>query len=418
MTEAASELQVYSIPAVNMTRLQEEIEKMNKRAAKLRCPPIKLTVIETYTVKKKNLALNFEYEEVYHRCTVEGEAPKLNGWTLVAVLEPQPNAEMLVREVPGQTCPKRFRQTNLRCDHCEKVRRRNAVYVLKRDDDLHKQVGKQCLADFLGHTDPESLVAGAEYLMDFAKLAKDAEDEGWGGLGKRAERVVAINEFVAVASICLRRLGWVPRSQKDTEYDYGDDSKMPTADIAWQVCTQPNEKYTKELIEKKNLVAEGRDIELAHQAVEWASKIDPMTAESTYMHDLGVCCRQASVTWKTHGFVASVVNAYNRHLMKQIAKETPKKASQHVGKEGERQTFAGLKCVGIHPYMSGPYQKTLFRFTDEHGNVLVWKASGQPDWVELNKEYNVLATVKKHDAYNSVPQTIIERVKPCQLTGS
>ena len=53
----------YRIPAINFPRLESEIEKLNKRAAKLNTEPVVLTTLETVVEKKRNDVIGFDYEE-------------------------------------------------------------------------------------------------------------------------------------------------------------------------------------------------------------------------------------------------------------------------------------------------------------------------------------------------------------------
>lgn len=402
-----TENNTYVIPAVNFVRLEEEIGKLNRRAEKLGRDPIKLTVLNKLVSKKRH-DLGFEYDDISYECVVEGESPKLEGWTLVAILEPQPNAEMLVREVPGQTCPVEYRTTDLRCDHCAAIRRRNNVYVLRHDTGTHRQVGRNCLVDFLGHESPESLLAGAEYLITFDKLVREASEEGWGG---RTETVVPLEQFVAVCSAVIRKMGWVSKSQAFESYD-DDRAPEPTASVAWRLCTMPNDKYVKQLIADKGIAVLDGDVKSANAAIDWAAGIQPEDATSAYMHDLGVTCRQHYVRWKTAGYVGSVLVAYNYHLRDELAKKSPKpdSTSEHIGSIKDRLVLEGVKITAMTPYMSGVYSKTRVEFSDANGNVLIWRASGSPEWLKVGESFTIKATVKAHDTYNGVKQTIIERV--------
>lgn len=416
----SEEPKVYKIPAVNFERLREDIEKLNRRAAKLNTGLITLNVVKSVTRKCRNELLKLDYEETIHHCTVTGETPKLAGWTLVAILEPQHNAEMLIREVPGQKCPVKYRTTDMHCDHCMTTRRRSVIYVLSKEithtsgklkhETIYKQVGKQCLSDFLGGVNPEDLVAGAEYLMDFCQMASDAEEDDWGFRG-RGQPIVPVHHFVSVVSIIIRRIGWVSRSKAHDSDEFGG-GPTPTANIAWSLCLYPNEKENKRLIDEKRLHAEDCDVTLASQAIEWAKKIDPETAYSTYMHDLGVCCRQEYVTSKTSGFVASVVNSYQRELGRRLETAAPTKPpSQYVGEIKKRQVFEGLTIMKMIN-LEGQYPSTLVKFEDGQKNVLTWKASGCPDWLKIGLIVTVKATVEKHDEYKGVKETRLKRVVP------
>lgn len=393
-------METYRIPAVNFPRLLDEIERMNKRAQKLGTDPVKLTVLDRVVEKKKNEVVGFEYEETYHLCKVEGEPPRLEGWTLVAVIEPVPNGENLIREVPGEVCPTQFRTTDMHCDQCGSHRKRTAIFVLKHDDGEHKQVGRQCIADFLGHKSPESLLNRAEYILDFARLARDAESEGWGSIN--SELVVPTTAFVTITSAVIRKLGWLPKSKAE----FGERS---TADIVWDICVNSEDPSVIRFMREKGIRAEASDEALATAAVKWATEIDPQSASNTYMHDLGVCCRQNYVDHRRTGYVASVLQAYQRHLAREAEKQSVGKTSKHVGELGKRQVFENLQVVLIYPYSIGIYPRTLVKFRDPQGNVIIWKASGVPEWPQLGASFTLKATVFRFDNYEGVAETEIQR---------
>jgi len=401
-----SESQVYRIPAINFPRLQEEIEKLNKRAKKIKTEPIVLTILETITEKKRNEIVGFDYQETYHLCVVTGEAPKLAGWTLVAVIEPVPNGENLLREVPGHVCPASFRKTNMHCDYCDSVRKRNAIFVMKHDGGEYKRVGRNCLADFLGHEHPESMLSRAEYMFTFDRLIGEAQDEGW-GFGNGVP-IVSTTEFTITASVVIRKLGWLPKSK-------AGDFEQATSDIVWDVCTRPHERSVRELIRKHDLHAEDNDVKTAEAAIKWAAAIDPDKAPNTYLYDLGVCCRQNYVDLKRRGYVASVLQAHKRMLSELQAKNSVSLRGKHLGEIDKRTKFDDVVVVMAHDYMSDFGNKTLIKFRDPQGNILIWRASGCPQWVEVGKKLNIKGTVKKHSEYEGTPQTEINRVEPLEL---
>jgi hypothetical protein len=86
--------------------------------------------------------------------------------------------------------------------------------------------------------------------------------------------------------------------------------------------------------------------------------------------------------------------------------------SQYIGTVKNRETFvATLTYVTGYDTSYGPV--TVLKFTTADGNVLVWHAKtkvtlGRSD---EGKTYSVLGTVKRHEVYNGVNQTRIERCK-------
>lgn len=91
--------------------------------------------------------------------------------------------------------------------------------------------------------------------------------------------------------------------------------------------------------------------------------------------------------------------------------EARAKASDHVGSIGERAEFDVTVefCRSIEGGQWGP--KRLIKFITPDGNVLTWFATANWAW-DLRAEMTgrIRATVKDHDNYRGVPQTIVNRV--------
>lgn len=402
---------LYKIPAINFPRLEEEIARLNKRAVKLKCEPIKLTIVRTTTEKRIDESLKFEYDFVVHECSLEGERPMLQGWSLVAVVQPVPNGEMLIREVPGCTCPDQYRTTDMRCEQCNVVRRRTAIFILHNNAQGHKQVGRNCLSDFLGGVAPEALLNRAEIFFGFDELLKQAEDATCGsrwGSGDGSP-VLPIEQYVSVVAALSRKYGYVSKAR-------ASEMKEPTSSVAWRIC-MPYAQTQQEMLAAYAISVESQDVEKARAAIAWACSLDPKNADNNYLHDLGVSCRQQFVQYKTVGYIASVLQAHNRHLLTLNPApkiEQPQPISKHLGVIGERQVFEKLLITGVFPYESGDFEKTRVHFLDEAGNVLIWRASGTPQWVAENKTVTIRATVKHHDEFRGVNQTVIERALPLE----
>jgi len=394
---------IYRVPACNVEALREQIAEMNKKAAKLGAPEIVLTQVGTEIEKRKN-ASKIEIEFVYHLFKVEGATPKLEGWTFVAVIE-QLGEENLVKIVPGENCPGLFRTTDYHCDHCNTDRRRKEVFVLRHDDGTHKQVGRNCLSDFLGGKSPEGVLAWAQIIFELDSTVRESESEGWCHGGRYSP---SIDEYLAVVAICIRRIGWISKKAAESMFP----EPMTTAYLAWRVCTDTKSRTIGELIEEKELYVEDRDLELAKAAVEWAKAL-PTDQSNDYQYNLGVACRAGIVNPSTQGIIASVISAYQRHLdrVEELnIKGREKFLDEHVGVVGQRGGFAGLTVKSMK-YFDGNYGvKTLVRFKDPEGRTLIWWASGEVEWLKEGESYDISATVKEHGAHNGYKQTVLLRV--------
>lgn len=393
---------VFDIPAYNYAALEERILKLNKRAAKLGCEPMRLTTLRDFTVEVKNFA-GVKYQEPRREIRLEGETPKFNGWSLLAVIERQMNGENLVRCVPGQTVPKRYRKTDTRCDHCKSIRQRKEVFVLGHEDGKHIQVGRQCIADFLGHVSAESLAQQATWELSLADTCREAREEGF----IRGDRFRSIHEFLATVAIVIRRLGWVSRKMIE---ERGDG--QTTSSIAWSIlCAPPSDDKMRAFVRENDLYVQDRDTELAEAALAWARKLT-VNGQSDYLYNLGVACRQEVVDYRTVGIVASAVAAYQQHLEKEEELNIRRacNTSQHVGTLKERQDFENVRVNRLRYFESEWGVRTLVTFEDEAGNVLTWWASGEQDNVKEGDLVSIRGTVTKHSEYKGVPQTELKRV--------
>lgn len=90
--------------------------------------------------------------------------------------------------------------------------------------------------------------------------------------------------------------------------------------------------------------------------------------------------------------------------------------SEHVGTVGDRITFtAKYTHVAFweNNFISWKPQTTYCHtFTDENGNVYVWKTSnGLGETLEIGDTVTVTGTIKEHGEYNEVKQTVLTRCK-------
>lgn len=397
----------YHVPAHNWEMLQGKIGEMNRRAARLGCEPITLRIVDEYEVERKRDRTKIKYKVRYFRVEATGQTPKLNGWRLMAAIEKQDTGENILRCVPGVSLPESFRTTDAHCDHCRSERRRKEVFILQHDDGHYAQVGRQCIADFLGHQSVENICGRAEWDFDLSKELDEAGDEDY--CGRRGETVVNMIEYVTAAAICVRRLGWISRSKAAELGDGECGGPQASADSAWDVCTRGDHIVT-EWIARNELYPEERDEKLAAEALAWARAL-PTQGVPDYIYNLGVACRLDYVLLKTRGIVASVISAYLREQdrIAELGYEA-KKERHHVGTVGERMGFAQVTVVRLKYFESMFGVKTLCKFEMPEGNWLVWWASGDTDWLHEGDVLDITGTVKKHSEYKDKPQTELSRV--------
>jgi hypothetical protein len=90
-------------------------------------------------------------------------------------------------------------------------------------------------------------------------------------------------------------------------------------------------------------------------------------------------------------------------------------ASSWVGEVGERIDL-DVTVEGVF-YFEGRYGTTsIVKMRDTDGNVLTWFKSGYMDQDERGNRFALRGTVKKHDVYREVNQTVLTRCKMEPLT--
>jgi hypothetical protein len=411
---------IYKIKPANIDALRDKIAKLNKKAAKLNCLPAILTIEGTETVKATKVMpggriLKYEYEVLLVRVT--GDTPKLAGWSLVAKVEYLEDERMMLC-VPGETCPEEFRTRGLDCDHCKSNRARKHVFVLRHIDGQHVQVGRSCIKDFLGGVSPEKLLSQANWTFSVLDACGDYERES---CGCRAPEAINIVEYLNAVAICIRRLGWVSRGA----VQWTDGSS--TSNDAWAICrpdlrTPKDEVIFDRWITEKKLQHQARDEKMASEALAWATEAE-VKGTSDYIYNLGVACRVGYVTLKTAGIVASAISSYLRDCerqeeLTQREADDALKTREWVGKEKVRQDFTGL-TIQYMKYIEGRYgTTTLVAFEDATGNLIRWFASTNLDTIEKGDVVDIKATVKKHDTYKDVKQTMVNRAKILTINGA
>lgn len=401
----------YRIPQRNFDTVEAEISRLNKRAAKLGVGSIILNIQGYETVTKLHKPTGIEYQQIYVLVELQGVSPKLAGWTLVAAVERLESGENQVRSVPGQECPTFFRNANVSCDHCGTSRRRKEIFVLRHESGEYKQVGRQCIADFLGGKTPEAILGAAEMLWAAEACCGEADDFEYCG-GGRGDRSTNTELFLSATAICIRKLGWV--SKKVAE----DRAIASTGSDVLRLLYQ-HDKYTTEWIKENELVIQDRDCELAAKALAWGKSL-PVDGDD-YLYNLGVACRNVAVFPKSVGIMASLLSAYGREMDRQAgieAKrvENAKIERKHVGQPGKRETFT-LTVKGMRQFPGDYGVKTLVRFEDADRNIYTWWASGDPAWLEEGQTYAVVGTVKKHEDYKGIPQTVLQRVSKAKAAA-
>lgn len=418
------ETKTYLIPEGNWEALTSRLEKLTRRAKKLgrQTPTINIIAERDEVDNKGRVARFFEI-------SINSEPIAVNGWTFVASIDisDDPEVGRVINRVPGvltdTDLPVEYRSATDYCEHCQMNRRRNTVFILFNDaEGIWKQVGRNCLGQFLGGIDPENVVRSMEMLIDFDAICS-------GYYGSAACERLDLQSALSLTGFVIKNHGWMSRSKARERRENGELGVFATADIIEDMYFKPERDWSSTI---KNLVFDWEcliknpqdsekveatpgskvcyDIQ-AEEAIAWirGQNVDDL---NDYLYNLFTVCKSETFLKKHLGIAVSLLIAYQNSIgrlekLKEDAEK--KKALQHVGVIGKRETME-LKVRDIKYWNNNFGVTTAVFFEDSSGNRLIWKASRDP---ELDKDnfYQITGKIKAHSEYNGTKQTELSHCK-------
>lgn len=409
----------YQIPQQNISELQTKIDKLNRRAVKLQLPPIVLTVVSS---ELKAIKWDFNWETgkcdvpvkfiQINNITVDGLTPTLNGWQMIARLESTDNGNM-IKKLVDEEIALEYRTRNT-CDHCNTNRYRKDTYLLRNESGEIKQIGRNCLADYLRSEDyADMLAARAELVRSFESMSGDDDDfSGWGSYESRYDVI----HILQLAASAIRCHGWVSRKSARAE----DSTQTATADYVinhFHKCTNDSRACREKVCK---LIIEDADKATAEAALAWINAQNEQQSRSDYIYNLQLTVKNAEsdagIKSSEIALISSAVYCYERSM--QIEREKKlKPVSDHVGTVGERLIGLELRLTKVSTWevnygmsYSSAQLMARYSFTDmSTGTVYVWKTQAQD--LTVDNDYQVTGTIKAHDEYKGFKSTVLTRCK-------
>tara|TARA_Y100000310_G_scaffold66977_1_gene62280 strand:+ start:1909 stop:3159 length:1251 start_codon:yes stop_codon:yes gene_type:complete len=397
----------YELPSYKVEALNYEIGKLNKKADQLGCDRATATVIDTFQKQIENpigSLERFDYVE-YVTVSVSGEAPKLDGWSFVGYID----SEGLVY---GEHIEDSERERQGECDYCGINRFRKHTFVVVHEDGTRKVVGSTCLKDFFGGKDPDGIV---KLLNAVRRLFSSLDDDEFmfDSKGDFQSKAHNLTRALNMTWTVIRTYGWLSGSKA---WNMGD----PQQATSWIVKThlnKPTEEQQEQFSYAWNKVKDTNnypdsDPQLVEDAIEWAKS--HRDSDKDYLVNIAIIAENGYTTNRSMGMAVSILSSYEREVNKRVRDEARKlvaDASEHVGEVGKRQVFDDVTLTDLK-YLESEWGVTVLHKFVADGNQLVWFGSreldGQP---QIGDTFSIKGTVKKHDEFNTIPQTIINRVK-------
>lgn len=416
----------YLVPIYNIAAMSKKLDALVRRAKKLGASAINYTVsnddvVQTRTKRDIWTGKQVPVIKLFKLVTVNGEAPKFNGWQIVARLlhTSQTGIEgaNIINAVPGMTVPEQFRTSGCVCNHCNfnHIVRKD-TYVVLHDDGTYKQVGSNCLRDFLGHNSPANIVSIASYVSHFDDAIggfsgddEDREEQDPHGPFVRGEASYDLAAILTFAQAFSRVYGWTSKAEA-----MNDEKKQASSNVVarlrfgWKL-TEDEQQMLQHIRDETSEEQGAKDEAFANAAIAHAAALDP---RSDFEHNVKAIANSNSITYRTLGTACAILGVYRRFLegeTKRKIERAGKPESNHVGTKGERLNLT-LVVVGVRPYEGQFGAVQIHNLADTNGNQFIWWATAR-ETLPVGETVNVVATIKGHDTYKGVKQTALSRVK-------
>lgn len=366
-----AEGRVHEIPENAWPWVKNELEKLQKKAAKLTDDKVMFMVVgknEKPNPRSKMAGAVSVFYEVF----ISAPEVKLNGWEIVATYDHALEAGSIIRQVPGHTLPIELFEAEAECEHCGVNRRRNNTFFLKCDSGEYKQVGRSCLVDFTGHKSPEKLVRTAElygHILGILRVARN-------GLSND-DRDLITTEYAAreVAALIIRA-GYTSVKKARDEHNNQSSTFYQVSTWWGQACEQWAPAA----------------IDLADRALEWGREL---TVINSWQHNVRVIAESPTMEYKHLALLTSLIGAFYQSYYAR------KEESEHQGTLRERIPTTRVALIKTSPAKFG----TRHVFKDKNGNIYVWFKDTEEFTHQTGGIFDISGKVRQHSIFGGIKQT-------------
>lgn len=335
-----------------------------------------------------------------YRVRITGQPPQYAGWRLIAAVDtlkdeagrplfvlrcaPGVDDELVDREalVPGQ------------CDHCRTARanRRRLFLVQQQATGEYRQVGASCLKDFLGHSISPVFISVEELQEQLFSLGGSSTVPAW-----------PVDEVLTMAEAVVEHAGGY--------VSVGSGSGVATKGVV-EVALCGRDDQSRDLREQlQPLMAAAAERAVAVKA----ALLEAFTEPHGYEANMRAALSAEFATPRELGLLASASAAYRRLVARDETREARQREREStpdawLGQEGEKLSVQGrlTTAMTIDGYAYGTTQRLLVLRTDAGVVKMITAASWAYD-VDAGDEVTVSGTVKAHDTYRELKQTVLKR---------
>ena len=389
--DPARELGGWLLNAAEVAATQVKVDKINQRASK-RGLTGGLTLETTRVVETVD-----GVERVLWRARVLGEPPSIGGWSFLAAVDTLSDDRFVLNTPPGmgeEHIDRSVLQAG-QCQHCGTHRRRVHTYLVRHEDGTTMQVGKSCLADFIG-------------IKTLPVVFFEKPDDDFFGMGGETgvPREVTVRSALAHTWAAVQEHGWVSRSAAA--------GTMATADLVADALFG-NTRRDREL---REILAPHLERGAQHAETVIRELPDLLDGHTTYERNLLTLLGGEYVEARHLGLLCSAIATYERRTSQEQEAARRREEAEQIPNEwqgsiGEKITLSGTitREMTFEGYRHNSPASRLIILTAPHGIAKMFTTAAWAYDVNRGDEVTVTGTVKAHETYNGTRQTVLTRPK-------
>ena len=398
----------FRITEDQLKKLNSDIVKFNKLADKLGCGHASLITNEAVLATDPHHKVNTITDVSWHLpqikffdCVLSSETVIAGDYSFVGAIEYyKTQDEVTFVKLTNKHIPTEYENSLPTCDHCNTKRKRNTTFVLQSNvDGSTVQVGSTCLKDFFGYN-ASDLLRALKWMIKFTNVTGNylytPMTTTVGAFHDKQKRQYGVREILMLTNAVIRIFGY---------HTAKSGTHVPTSQVVAKMCEDPESKEGEYWLKKVN---ENRldmtDSTMANEVVKWANAD---TRTNDYMYSVRSCINSGTITSFRFGILCSAVGSFRAAMQRKI-----EVSSQYndvfIGTVGVRQEFE-VKCIDTKVMDSYYGSTVLYTMVDTDNHVLTWFSTSD---LEIPKDsfLKIKGTVKKHQVYNDVHQTMLTRV--------
>lgn len=395
----------YNIPTNKIEKLEKIIARANKKGAniifnkgnEIICDGV--MYVHPKSFNGSNTLIETPIKVRCVECFVEGTY-RINGWSFVGTIEFTENGN-IIRLADSSfegKIPTKYLHTPKICEHCGKIRNRKDTYLICSDEGEFKQVGSSCLLEYTQGLDADvcaNIMSSLTKVLDLAKLEYQDDEFFASSYNYSSDCGFDSREVERHAYTLVKAYG----------YHKMDNGVGTAFDLSNYLFGYKDENW-ETMFGSLTLVS---DEELDKMSA-WVNTIDD--SEFGYMRNAKLAWLKKSVEYRDFGLVASLVNTYLKEVARQekAKKDLESKNNTWVGNIGDRITIkvasARVLYTKDNSWKSYYAECTwVMEIIDEEGHTFKWSSSTN----NINEGDTIVATIKAHEEYRGIKQTIITR---------